>query len=53
MVMVNVVTARLTMPGGTSYEETTRLVPTGLVHQATQTIVLSDDESTDEYEDED
>jgi hypothetical protein len=54
VVMVNMVTARLTMPGGTAYEETTRMVPTGLVNQSTQTILISDDdESTDGYKFED
>jgi hypothetical protein len=48
VVMVNVVTARLTMPGGTSYEETSRMVPSGGTNRATQTIVVSDSEDSDD-----
>jgi hypothetical protein len=50
VVMVNMVTARLTMPGGTSYEETSRMVPSGGTNQATQTIVVSDSEPDSDYE---
>ena len=47
MVMVNLVTARLTMPGGTSYEETTRTYPAEQTDRATQTIVISDSDDSD------